>query len=65
MAKRGPLNSAHMKYIPVYQQTANGIDLVTTVNFCVVNSEAVSTEDRSKLYWSSRLLYYIHYRSYC
>ena len=35
-AKRGPLMSAHMKYIPIYQQTADGdTDLVTTLDFCL------------------------------
>ena len=53
IAKRGPLMSAHMKYIPIYQQIADGIELVTTVDFCVLNSEAVSANDIlsvSKLY---------------
>ena len=52
-AKLGPLKSAHMKYIPVYQQTADGTDLVTTVDFCLINTEAVSAYDllsASKLY---------------
>uniref|UniRef100_A0A1X7UUN3 Uncharacterized protein n=1 Tax=Amphimedon queenslandica TaxID=400682 RepID=A0A1X7UUN3_AMPQE len=45
MAKRGPLMSAHMKYIPVYQQTADGTDLLTMVDFCLLYTEAVSAYD--------------------
>ncbi|XP_019852350.1 PREDICTED: uncharacterized protein LOC109582159 [Amphimedon queenslandica] len=44
MAKRGPLMSAHMKYIPVYQQYSS-IDavLLTTVDFCLsgISAEAI------------------------
>ena len=37
MAKRGPLMSAHKKYIPIYKQTADGTDSVTTVDFCLTS----------------------------
>ena len=53
MAEYDPLMSAHMKYIPIYQQTADGIELLTIVDFCLLNSEAVSANDIlsvSKLY---------------
>ena len=36
MAKRGPLMSAHMKYIPIYQKTIFGTaDILSTVDFCL------------------------------
>lgn len=45
MAKRGPLMSAHMKYIPVYQQYRNiGTELLTTVDFCLSGKRLIQLE---------------------